>query len=85
MIMPFPHMNHLPVKEGQHPNYRLKLLAYASFGSLQGVYLNGLFFYFPLDMAGKITRPFSPFKTGLTVCLAIETAWVFNNPVTPLA
>jgi hypothetical protein len=61
------------------------LLANASFGSLQRVQFEVIFFNFLLDVCGKIAGPFCPFGGGLTIGLAIGTGLKFHHAITPFA
>jgi hypothetical protein len=54
-----------------------------TFGSLQRVQFEIVFFDFFLDVSGKIAGPLCPFDGGLGIGLTIGAGFVFHHSITP--
>jgi hypothetical protein len=67
------------------PEISLSLLAEASFGCLQRVQFEVIFFNFLFDVCGKITRSLCPLGGGFAIRLAVQTSWKFYHAITAFA
>jgi hypothetical protein len=56
-----------------------------TFGSLQRVQFEIVFFDFFLDVSGKIAGSLCPFDGGLRIGLTIGTGFIFYYSITPFA